>query len=96
MLFAVIYRFRARDEERDRRSVQLFTNWTPPKGVEFKAHYSFAAGGGVAICEVESAALHEAIAPWLAFNDFEVEPVVDINEAVPIWERMRAWRETVR
>ena len=97
MLFAVIYRFRDRDEAADRRAVQLFSQWTPPAELEFKAHYSFAVGGGVAICDAPNAAvLHEALAPWLAFQQFELQPVVDIAEAVPIWQRMNDWRDSIR
>ena len=66
MLFAVSYTARDSTEEKEKRSLNLFTNWKPPAGYEFKAHYSLADGsGGLAIVEASSpAALLEAHAPW--------------------------------
>jgi len=39
MLFAVHYTARDVTEEKEKRSLKLFTNWKPPAGYEFKAHY---------------------------------------------------------
>ena len=44
MLFAVLYTARDATEEKDKRSLNLFTNWKPPAGYEFKAHYALADG----------------------------------------------------
>ena len=42
-----------------------------------------------------AAALVEAIAPFTPFFDFKVEPVVSIEEAVPVFMRTNAWRDSV-
>ena len=48
VLFAAIYTPHSVTEDAQKRSLQLFTNWTPP--FEFKAHYARAdANGGIAI-----------------------------------------------
>jgi hypothetical protein len=98
MLFAVIYTTREDTTEEDqKRTVALFTQWTPPTGYEFKAHYSFADGnGGVAIAEVSTAAaLLEAHAPWTSFFSFKTVPVVEIGDAIPILQRVSAWRDSI-
>jgi hypothetical protein len=98
MLFAVSYTARDVTEEKEKRSLSLFTNWRPPAGYEFKAHYSLADGsGGVAIVEASSsAALLEAHAPWGPFFEFRTIPVVEVEAAVPIFQRVNAWRDSVK
>ena len=98
MLFAVIYTARDVTEEQEKRSLSLFTNWKPPSGYEFKAHYALADGsGGVAIVEASSsAALLEGHAPWVPFFEFKTVPVVEVTESVPILQRVIHWRESVR
>mgnify|MGYP006328449755 CR=1 FL=1 len=57
MLFAVNWVQRGgATEERDKRTLKLFTNWKPPAGFDFKGFYNYAdGGGGVAIVEAVSA-----------------------------------------
>jgi hypothetical protein len=96
MLFAVTYTPIAGTEDDQERSLQLFSNWTPPSGLRFQSHYAYVNGGGVAIVEAESAAaLLEGILPFATFFDFSPTPVVDMNEAVPISQRALAWRNSV-
>jgi len=98
MLFAISYEPRGDvTEEVEKRSLQLFTNWTPPTGYEIKAHYSLSDGsGGLTIVEVDSAAtLLEAASPWGPFLKFKTVPIVDIAETVPIAQKAYAWRDTV-
>jgi hypothetical protein len=99
MLVAFIYTARGTvSEESEKRSLKLFTSWTPPSGFEFKSHYSFSDGtGGVGIAEVGSAAaLLEATAPFAPFFEFKTIPVVAIDAAVPIYQKINAWRDSVR
>ena len=98
MLFAVHYTARDVTEEKEKRSLKLFTSWKPPAGYEFKAHYSLADGsGGLAIVEANSpAALLEAHAPWGPFFEFRTVPAVEIDKAVPIFQRVKAWRDSVK
>ena len=96
MLFGVLYApHAATTEETQKRSLQLFTQWSPP--FEFKVHYARGDGkGGICIVETDSAeAIVEGISPWLPFFDFEVTPVVDVQTAVPLFQRGYAWRDSV-
>ncbi len=96
MLFGVLYRIRAgTTEQQQTRSLQLFTQWSPP--FEFKSHYARGDGnGGIAIAESDSAeAIVEGISPWLPFFEFDVTPVVDIQAAVPLFQRAYQWRDSV-
>jgi hypothetical protein len=96
MLFAAIYTPKNESEESQKRSLQLFTSWTPP--FEFKAHYSRADGkGGIALFEAdEPAVVLEGIAPFTPFFDFDVAPVTEIENAVPVLLQVNAWRDSVR
>jgi hypothetical protein len=96
VLFGVLYTPHAgTTEETQKRSLQLFTVWSPP--FEFKVHYARGDGkGGISIVESETAeAIVEGISPWLPFFDFEVTPVVDVQTAVPLFQRGYAWRDSV-
>jgi hypothetical protein len=95
MLFLAIYKPHAASEELDKRTLQLFTNWTPP--FEFKGHWARGDGqGGVAIFEADSAEqVLEGIAPWSVFFHFEVTPAVEIQNAVPIFFKGNEWRDSV-
>jgi Domain of unknown function (DUF3303) len=97
MLFFLMYTAREVSEKKEKRSLNLFTNWKPPAGYEFKSHYAFADGtGGCAIVEANSAeAILEAHAPWGPFFEFRTVPVVDISNAVPIFQRTNAWRDSI-
>jgi Protein of unknown function (DUF3303) len=94
VLFGVVYRVRDASEEGQKRSLQLFTSWQPP--VEFKGHWAFSTGGGMAIVEADgAAAIVEAVSAFTPFLDFTVEPVVAIEEAVPIFMKVNGWRDSV-
>ncbi len=97
MLFFLLYTARDVTEKKEKRSLDLFTNWKPPAGYEFKSHYAMADGtGGCAIVEATSAeAILEAHAPWGPFFEFRTVPVVEIDKAVPIFQRTNAWRDSV-
>ena len=98
MLFSLVYTARDVTEDSQKRSLNLFTNWKPPAGYEFKAHYALADGtGGIAIVEANSPeALLEAHTPWGPFFEFRTVPVVEIDKAVPIFQRVNAWRDSVK
>ena len=95
MLFVAIYRPRQPTEESEKRSLALFASWEPP--FTFTAHWARADGnGGVAIFEADDAAVVlEGIEPFTPFFDFELSPVVEIMDAVPIFMKMNAWRDSV-
>ena len=99
MLFGVTWVNRdGASEERDKRTLKLFTNWQPPAGFEFQAFYDYADGnGGVAIVEASSPeAMLEVFAPWSTFFEFTVKPIVPVEKSVAILEKGLAWRDSVR
>lgn len=99
MLFAITFTPRpGTTEERDKRTITLFTNWQPPAGYEFKGLYDFADGnGGMGIVEASSAeVLLEAHAVWTTFFEFSVRPIVEAQQAVAIFQKAHAWRDSIR
>jgi hypothetical protein len=98
MLFAMTYTARDVTEEKERRSLSLFLHWKPPAGYEFKSHYAFAdATGGIGIIEASStAAILEAHSPWGPYFEFTIIPIVEIEKAVPVFQRVQSWRESIK
>ena len=99
MLFAVSWVVRSNvTEERDKRTLKLFTNWQPPAGFEFKGFYDYVdANGGMAIVEAGSAeVMFEVFAPWSTFFEFSVKPILPIEKSTPILEKAIAWRDSIR
>ena len=98
MLFAVAWvPTSGSSEDRDKRTLKLFSKWRPPAGVEFKGFYDYADGnGGIAIVEAPSAeSMLETVAPWAAFFAFTVRPIVLSEQAAAIYEKAIAWRDTI-
>ncbi|MCH7577488.1 MAG: DUF3303 family protein [Chloroflexi bacterium] len=97
MLFAIIYTAKDVSEDKEKRSLKMFGSWQRPAGYEEKAQYAMADGsGGIAIVEISSSAvLAEAMAPWGPYFDFKVVPIVEIADAVPMLQRVYAWRDSV-
>jgi Domain of unknown function (DUF3303) len=99
MLFAITWTNRSgATEESEKRSLQLFKNWQPPEGLEFKGFYDYAdANGGIAIAESDSAeAILEATAPWGIFFNFSVRPIVPTDKSPAIYAKASAWRDSIR
>jgi hypothetical protein len=96
MLFMAIYRLRDPSEEAHNRALALLAKWKPP--FELKLHYSRADGnGGVVILDAASAAaVLEGVHPWLPFFEIDVCPAVAVEDAIPIFMRVNAWRESVK
>jgi hypothetical protein len=99
MMFAIAWENRAgATEENDKRTLKLFTNWKPPAGLDFKGFYDYADGnGGIAIAESNSAELLlEATAPWAAYFNFTIRPIVPSDKSPAIFEKAIAWRDSIR
>jgi hypothetical protein len=97
MLFAVTYDFVDSSEEGSRRSLEVFKNWQPAAGAEFKGFYGYADNsGGVAIVEVDSAAtltrLTAPFTPWLAFT---ARAIVPVEEAAAIAGEAADFRDSI-
>ena len=88
----------AADAEADvKRGLAAFAAWTPPAGVTFHQFLGrLDGGGGYAVSETDDPALvaegPAKFAPWF---DFEVVPVVDIMEIVPIAQEAIAFRDGI-
>jgi hypothetical protein len=98
MLFVITYKVRdSITEEKERRNLKEFAAWKPPAGIEIKSHYHAPGLMGFVTCEAASpAALVEYILAFTPYFEHQVYPVVDIQEAVPIIQRVYAWQDSVR
>ena len=95
MLVGGNYRFRANSDPRT--GLNRFMAWAPPAGLTFQGHWARADGnGGMFIAEVESvAALFEGTVAFSDQIEFEIVPVMDIVESVPISSRVLDWIDSV-
>ncbi len=95
MLIAGTYRFRPGVDQRI--GLKRFQAWQPPAGFSFQGHWATADGmGGMFIAETSSAALAlEATAAFADMVDFDLVPVLDIMEAIPINARVFDWIDSV-
>ena len=94
MLFHVTWDFIDTTEDGEKRSLALFSKWTPGPG-QFQAFYGFAdGGGGVALIEAGTAAdLAKTLAPWTPYLHFETRVVLPIRESTEISAAAAAWRD---
>lgn len=95
MLVGGTYRFRPGADQRT--GLKRFQAWTPPAGFSFQGHWATADGmGGMFIAEADSAAAAlEATAAFGDLLEFQLVPVLDIMEAVPINARVFDWVDSV-
>lgn len=96
MLFYVSWQPRANQSPADgEASLEMFTRWTPPEGLEFKGFFGRPDGGGFCICETPSAeVLFEATAPWAGgYLDYEIMPIVEMDKAVELQQKAFAFRK---
>jgi hypothetical protein len=90
LLFIVAY-----EVHDNRRATGRFTKWTPPAGFEFKGHWVGVNGTGFALVDAASpAAILAATAAYDDVIDFNVVPVVEITEAVPVMLQSMAWADS--
>jgi hypothetical protein len=94
MLFHVTWEFVDRSEAGQKRSLHLFSKWTPGPG-QFQAFHAFAdGGGGVALIEAANASdLAKTVAPWTPFLKFATRPIIPIRESAEINVNAAAWRD---
>jgi len=102
MLFQVNYSTRAsgmaqENEASAKRALALFSKWSPPAGMEIKSFYARADGrGGTLVIEANDVAvLAEGPAKFGAVNEFEIVPILDITEAIPIYSEAVAWADSI-
>jgi hypothetical protein len=90
----VTWEFIDTSETGQKRSLHLFSKWTPGPG-EFQAFYGFAdGGGGVALIEAASASqLAKTVSPWTPYLKFTARPILPIQESAEIDGAAAAWRD---
>lgn len=74
----------ADNEASVKRSLEVFSKWSPPDTVTFHEFVTRADGrGGYAVVSSDDvAAVMREVAKFTTFNDFEVVPVLDIAEGI--------------
>jgi hypothetical protein len=79
-----------------KKGLAAFAAWSPPDGITYHQFLSRLDGGGYAVVETDNPALvaegPAKFAPWF---DFEVVPVLDIGEIIPIAQEAIAFRGSV-
>ena len=76
---------------------EIIMAWTPPPGVDVQNHYHYVSGGGVVVAEAEDArSLYEMVAPFKPLVEFEVEPSVNVIEALAVSLDIEEWADSVR
>ena len=98
MLFAIRYHARAgRTEAEARRVREIIMAWTPPADVEVQNHYHYVSGGGMVVAEADNArSLYEIVEPFKPLVDFQVEPVLNVIEALAVSLDIEEWVDSVR
>lgn len=83
-------------EEDQRRVLQVFRGWTPPAGIEIKAHYLAVSGGDYVIVEATSvAAMIEAVTNWAPYVTYQVTPIVEVADGVGAIDRAVSVRSAI-
>ncbi|TME28004.1 MAG: DUF3303 domain-containing protein [Chloroflexi bacterium] len=102
MLFQVNYTTRAGGSAKDneqsaKRGLALFSKWSPPPGMDVKSFHARADGkGGTVVVETDDVTvLLDGPAKFGAINEFEIVPIVDITEAVPILSEAIEWGDSI-
>jgi hypothetical protein len=97
MLFHVVWDFTDQSEEGARRTIDLFTNWSPPAGANVQGFYGFADGsGGMMIVDIEGVAdLARMTAPWTPYLSFTATPILPVEESAGISAEGIAFRDSV-
>jgi len=81
----------------EKRSLEVFSKWAPPEGVTFHQFLArLDTGGGFAVVESDNPMLvaegPAKFGPWFAF---EVIPVLDMPEAMPIVQEAIDFRDSI-
>ena len=98
MLFAIKYHPRSgRTETESKRVRELLMAWEPPSGVEVRHHFHYVSGGGVVIVDTDiPGSLFESLEPFKPLVEFDVEPVVNMIEALAISLDVEEWATSVK
>ena len=85
------------NEASTKRSLQLFTNWTAPSGLKFEQFVGrIDGGGGFAVVETDNPAdLLDGTSKFSPLNEFQIFPVVDLEEWMQAANSGIEFRESV-
>jgi hypothetical protein len=80
------------------RSLKVFSKWTPTGDVIFHELLARVDGnGGFAVVEADNAAsLAADVEKWVPFHDFQVFPVLEIQEALALAQQAMEFRNSVQ
>ena len=96
MLFQAIGRPRSGiTSQQQQELLKLWASWQPPEGLTIQSFHFAPDGTGYILVDSDSVeAVVEATYPWVAvYMDYEVVPVIPVEQAVEISERAIAFRE---
>src|SRR5688572_23238424 len=98
VLFAIKYHPRpGRTEAESKRVRELLMAWEPPSSVEVRHHFHYVSGGGVVIVDTEvPGSLFESLEPFKPLVEFDVEPVINMIEALAISLDVEEWVASVK
>ncbi|MCW1958553.1 MAG: DUF3303 domain-containing protein [Mycobacterium sp.] len=87
----------AENEQTIKRALEVFSKWTPPQGATFHQWVSRVDGnGGCAVIETDNVAdLLDGVAKFAFINQFEVHPVIGIDEAMQALQKGVDFRESI-
>lgn len=95
MKYVVSWRVRpsADNEAAAKRSLQVFTQWSPPEGDVFHQFLQRLDGtGGYAVVETDNPLnVLDSAAKFGSWFEFDVVPVVDIMEGMPVLNQAVDW-----
>ena len=80
-----------------KRSLQLFSKWSPPEGLKMSEFVERIDGrGGYVVCETDNPALLlDGPSKFGVANTFEVVPVMDITEAIAVASEAIEYRDSI-
>ncbi len=96
MLFYVGWRARpGTGPAEQEKSLEVFSRWQPPAGLQIQGMWGRADGGGFCVAEADSTqVIMEACAPWGgSLLDYEVVPILDMKESAAISAKGIAFRK---
>ena len=87
----------AENEQSIRRGLEVFSKWTPPKGATFHQFLGRVDGtGGCAVVETDNLSdIADGAAKFGFIADYQVCPVVDIDEATRLLQAAVDFRESI-
>ena len=85
------------NEETLRRGLAVFSKWSPPQHTTFHQFLSRVDGkGGCAVVETDDEAdLLDSVSKFLFLCDYEIAPVVDMDESIRAWQHGLEFLESV-